>query len=283
MNDREASFDLILPPAIAQKAVEAGVKKAHTDGLSLILLAILAGAFISLGGMFFTVVTAGGSALPYGVTRLLGGVVFCLGLILVILAGAELFTGNNLMVMAWASGRISTRLLLRNWGIVYLGNLIGALATAILAYFAGYYQMGGGIVGQQVLTIAINKCAIPFGQGVALGILCNALVCLAVWLTMSARTTTDKIVAILFPISGFVAMGFEHSIANMFFIPMGWLLYRFDSEWVQAHVSALDFTHLTLSGFLNNLVAVTLGNIIGGTLLVAMIYWFIYQRPKEQA
>lgn len=282
MSETEPSFDLILPPAIAHKVVEAGVKKAKTDFISTFLLAILAGAFISMGAIFYTVVISGGSALPYGVMRLLGGLAFCLGLILVVLAGAELFTGNNLMLMAWASGKLSIISLLKNWVIVYVANFVGAFSTVLLVFFSGYYKLGGGIVGQQTLMIAIYKCTIPFGQAVVLGVLGNALVCLAVWLTMSARTTNDKIIAIVFPITAFVAIGFEHSVANMFFIPMGWMISQFDPNWIQTYASQLDTTQLTLSAYASNLIAVTVGNILGGSLLVALIYWVIYQRPTKR-
>ncbi len=207
---------------------------------------------------------------------MLFGLVFCLGLILIILAGAELFTGNTLIVMAWASRKISTAALLRNWVIVYAGNLVGSLATAVLVLISHQYASGGGSVGQAALTIANTKANLDFVPALASGILCNALVCMAVWLTLGARTTTDKILAIIFPIAGFAAAGFEHSVANMYFIPIGLLIKQFDPAFV-AKLN-MDLTNLTVGGFVSNLVPVTIGNIIGGGVMVAAVYWFIYLR-----
>lgn len=271
---------------MAAKAEDAGVAKAGLAFLPMLGLAILAGAFIALGAVFATTVAAGSGALPYGIARLLVGVVFCLGLILVIVAGAELFTGNNLIVMAWASGKVSTGKLLRNWGIVYLGNLIGSLGTVVLVFLSGQFTFGGGRVGATALAIAQAKVELGFVQAIALGILCNALVCLAVWLCMSARSTTDKIVAIIFPIAAFVAAGFEHSIANMYFVPMGLLIRAWGDErfWGMIGQQAADYTTLTWLNFLGrNLVPVTLGNIIGGAVMVGLVYWFIYLRIPRQS
>lgn len=273
----EFRVDALLPAEVAHRAEDVGVKKANQDALSMFALAVLAGAFISLGAVFSTTIIAGASGiLPYGVTRLLAGLVFCLGLILVVLAGAELFTGNNLIVMAWVSRKISTFALLRNWGIVYLGNLAGAVLTAILMVLTRHYTFGNGIIGQTALNIANAKVNLDFVQAVALGIMCNGLVCLAVWLTLGARTTTDKILAIIFPITAFVAMGFEHSIANMYFIPTALFIKAVDPAFVAG--LNIDVMHLTLTGFLNNLIPVTLGNIIGGSVMVAGVYWFVYLR-----
>lgn len=277
----DLSFDALLPSAMAAKVEAVGVRKAHLPTADLFALSLLAGAFIALGAIFSTVVGAGGG-LPFGLQRLLSGIVFCLGLILVVVAGAELFTGNNLIVMAWANRRVSTRLLLRNWGVVYLGNFAGALATALLVLWSGQHEFAGGQIGLQALAIAEHKAGLTFGRALALGILCNGLVCLAVWLTFSARSTTDKILAIVPPISAFVAAGFEHSVANMYFIPLGLLIKATAAPafWEQIGRAPADFPHLTLAGlFINNLLPVTLGNIIGGTLLVGAFYWFIYLRP----
>jgi len=286
------SFDALIPREMAQRAENVGAAKAEMNGVTMFMLAVLAGAFIALGAIFATTVMTGAGALslggvtgtaglPYGVTRLLGGLVFCLGLILVVVAGAELFTGNNLIVLAWASGKVKTRALLRNWAIVYLGNFAGALGTALLMFLARQHTFGGGAVGLTMLRTAAVKCDYGFVQAVALGILCNALVCLAVWLTYSARSTTDKILSILFPISAFVAAGFEHSVANMYFIPIGLLLKQFDASWVSQHAPDLDLAGLTWGDFLaRNLLPVTLGNIIGGAILVALVYWFVYLRPQ---
>lgn len=276
-----AVADAPLPPAMAARASDAGVAKAGLDGTRTFVLAVLAGAFIALGAMFATVVTAGAEDLPFGLTRLAGGVVFCLGLVLVVVAGAELFTGNNLIVMAWADRRITTGSLLRNWAIVYAGNLVGAVATAVLVFAAGQYEFGGGNVGLNSLAIAETKTSLGWGQAVALGVLCNALVCLAVWLTYSARTVTDKVVAVLFPISAFVAAGFEHSVANMYFLPLGLLIKQngSDSFWQATGASATDYGDLTwTASALDNLVPVTLGNIVGGAVMVGLVYWLVYGR-----
>ena len=265
---------------MAGKAEEVGVAKAGMDTVTTFVLAVLAGAFIALGANFATTVTAGGADLPWGVSRLLGGLTFSLGLVLVVVAGAELFTGNNLIVMAWASRRVSTARLMRNWALVYVGNFVGAIATAALVYVSRQYTFGGGAVGVQALTIASAKTSLGFGQAIALGALCNALVCLAVWLTYSAHSTTDKILAIVLPIAAFVAAGFEHSVANMYFIPFG-LFIKQDSSWIASQSGLPDLSGLTWNSFLvDNLIPVTIGNIVGGALMVAAVYWFVYLRPR---
>jgi formate/nitrite transporter len=272
---QEINIDSLLPQEMAEKAEAIGVRKAALDFLPLLGLSILAGAFIGLGAMFATTVYAGSATLPYGVSRLLMGLTFCLGLILVVVAGAELFTGNNLIVIAWANRKISSAALLRNWLVVYLGNFIGSIGTALLVFWAKQYTAGSGSVGEVALKIAVSKVNLAFPQAVALGILCNGLVCLVVWLTYSARSTTDKILAILFPITAFVAAGFEHSVANMYFIPYGLFIKAFDPAFASAH--QIDLTSLSWgSFFLKNLLPVTIGNIIGGAGLVAVVYWFIY-------
>ena len=270
-------LDALPPPEMARKAEEVGASKAGMPASTTFVLAVLAGAFIALGALFATTVTAGGSDLPYGVARLLGGLAFSLGLILVVVAGAELFTGNNLIVMAWADRRVSTGRLLRNWAIVYAGNLVGAIATAAILFESRQYEFGKGAVGVQALTIAATKSDLGFVQAIALGILCNALVCLAVWLCYSARTTTDKVLAIVPPITAFVAAGFEHSVANMFFIPMG--LFVKASGFADGRDDVPDLSHLTWDRFVtHNLVPVTIGNVIGGAVMVGGVYWSVYLR-----
>jgi formate transporter FocA len=273
-----------LPPAdMARKAEQVGVAKAGMDALTVFALAILAGAFIAMGAIFATTATTGGGDLPYGVARLLGGLTFSLGLILVVVAGAELFTGNNLIVMAWASRRVPTLRLLRNWVLVYAGNFVGAIATAAILYGAKQYEFGGGAVGVQALTIANGKCSLGWWEALLLGAFCNALVCLAVWLCYSARTTADKVLAIIPPIAAFVAAGFEHSVANMFFIPYG-LLVKSNDAFVASQPDVPDLSNLTWGNFLvDNLVPVTIGNIIGGAVMVGAVYWFIYLRPRPAA
>lgn len=291
----EIHIDALLPAEMATRAEYIGVRKAEMPIFQSFALAVLAGAFIALGAIFATVVASGSmtslgpdgvvigtTTLPFGVTRLLAGLVFCLGLILVVVGGAELFTGNNLIVMAWASGKVRSWALLRNWGVVYSGNFIGSIGTAILMLLTKQYLFGKGAVGITALNTGIAKVNLEFLQAIALGILCNALVCLAVWLTFSARSTVDKIFAIVFPITAFVAAGFEHSVANMYFIPYALLVKQFDPTFtasVAEKVPGLET--LTWSAFLvNNLIPVTLGNIIGGAILVAAIYWAVFLRKK---
>ena len=276
------SIDAVMPPEMAAKVEEVGVSKATMSLRKTFSLAVLAGAFIALGAIFATTVTTGAAdQMPYGLVKLLGGLAFCLGLILVIVAGAELFTGNNLIIMAWANRHISTDQVLANWGIVYAGNLLGSFATAIFMFLTKQYTFGGGALGVNILNIASTKCSYQFLQAVALGVMCNALVCLAVWLCFSARTTTDKILSIIFPITAFVAAGFEHSVANMYFIPAGLLVKAWapPSFWEAIGKSAADYGNLTWGNFLiSNLMPVTIGNIIGGAVLVGLVYWFIYIR-----
>jgi formate/nitrite transporter len=277
-------LDALLPADIAKRAAEVGAHKCRLPFWPLLTLALLAGAFISLGAIFSTTVAAGATgALPFGLTRLLAGVVFCLGLILVVVGGAELFTGNALISMAWASRTVSTAQMLRNWGIVYSGNLLGALATVALVYGSAQYTFGGGAVGLTALEIGRAKSTLGFTQAISLGVLCNALVCLAVWLCLGARSTTDKVFSIVFPISAFVAAGFEHSVANMYFIPIA-LLIKSDSAFLATIGKNVgDYAELTWTNFLvANLLPVTLGNVIGGGFLVGLVYWFIYLQPEAK-
>jgi len=264
--------DAYAPAEVAVRVRDGGVGKATAPAAALLALAVLAGAFIALGALFYTVtITAGPNQSGHlGLTRLAGGVAFSLGLILVVVGGAELFTGNNLMAMAWASGRVTGVQVLRNWGLVYLGNLAGAIGTVVLVLLAGIPQMSDGAVGETMIQIARAKVTLDPVSALARGVLCNVLVCLAVWLCMAARSVADKILAIVFPISAFVACGFEHSVANMFFLPLGIVLTASGSDpiaWTEAWV---------------NLAVVTLGNVFGGTGLVALVYWFVYLRHGTQ-
>ena len=282
--NRTASIDALLPPAMAEKAERIGAEKTRLNTLSLLTLAVLAGAFIAFGAMFASVVSAGASqALPYGVTRLLAGIVFSLGLILVVVGGAELFTGNNLMIMAWAGGKVTLGEVFRAWSLVYVGNFIGAAATAALVFLAGHYQHGSGAVGAAALAAADAKAALPFFSALVLGVLANVLVCLAVWLCYSARTTADKILAIVPPISAFVAAGFEHSIANMYLLPHGLLIKGWapESFWHSIGSGPAQYEALTWVSLLTNLVPVTIGNVIGGGVLVGAVYWFVYLRESR--
>jgi len=273
------TFDAILPPSMAVRAEQSGIKRAATDPLIVLVLSVLAGAFVAFGAIFATTVTAG-AGLPYGVGRLLTGLVFSVGLIMVIIAGAELFTGNNLIVMAWASGKVTTTSLLLNWLLTFVGNCAGAMATAGLMLCTTQYTFGSGAVGLAALTTANSKAALAFVPALALGIMCNALVCLAAWMCYSARTAVDRVALIILPVAAFAAAGFEHSIANAYFIPMGLLIKATapDSFWLSIGKTAADFPALSWSGFVGNLVPVAIGNIIGGALLVAAVYWFVYLR-----
>ena len=289
------TIDALLPAEMALRAEKIGVSKAHMSLFTMFALGVLAGIFIALGAIFATTVTAPTMGvdpatgaplakwLPFGITKLIGGVSFCLGLILVVVAGAELFTGNNLIIMAWANRRISTSSLLRNWAIVYVGNFVGSILTVIVMLLSGQYTFGNGAVGLNALNIAQVKVGYGFIQAVFLGSLCNMLVCLAVWLVFSARTTTDKILSIIFPITAFVAAGFEHSIANMYFVPIGLGIKQFagDAFWSSIGSSAANYAALTWGNFLlRNLLPVTIGNIIGGALGVGVVYYVIYLRNK---
>src|ERR1041385_2378299 len=279
-------FDAVMPATIAVRAEEAGVKRAELDPITLLVLAILGGAFVSFGAVFATTVTAGSAAitsadggtlsagLPYGIVRLLNGLAFCLGLVLIVVGGAELFTGNTLIVIAWASRKITARALLQNWTLAFIGNFIGAFATAVLLFASTQYTFGSGAVGLVALNTAHAKTSLAFFPALTLAILCNTLVCLAVWMCYGARTTIDRVVTIVPPIAGFAAAGFEHSIANIYFIPLGLLIKAGapDSFWNSIGKSAADFPNLTWANFAGNLVPVTIGNIIGGSIMVAAVY-----------
>ncbi|EMR13362.1 formate efflux transporter [Methylophaga lonarensis MPL] len=271
------SIDAYSPKEIAGRIQQLGVVKSKGDPLRVVALSLLAGAFIAFGAALFTVVTFDAGGLAAGVLRLLGGLAFCLGLILVVVAGAELFTGNNLIVMAYVDGQVTLRQLLNNWGLVYLGNFVGAIGIALLIYFSGHWQGAQGAVGAHAVMIADAKVNLTWMEAFTRGVLCNILVCLAVWLCYAGRSVTDKILAVLFPITAFVALGFEHSVANMFFIPAG-LLAQTDPLVSSALVNQVS-SQLSVSGFLwHNLIPVTLGNIVGGSVFVGLFYWFIYLR-----
>lgn len=260
------SVDAYPPRDVAERVLRIGVVKARQDAGTLLVLAVLAGAFIGLGAIFFAVVVTG-STLGLGPTRLLGGLAFCLGLILVVVAGAELFTGNNLVAMAWASRLIRGREMLRSWAIVYAGNLCGALLTAAGCYLGGVHLLGDGGVADTLLAIAVHKTRLPLVQMFALAVLCNALVCLAVWLSQAGHTVVDKVIGIVFPITAFVVVGFEHSIANMFLLP---------------YAIAIEGTSALLPGTVVNIAVVTLGNVVGGSVLVAGVYWLAYLRTQPR-
>ncbi|MEQ1890407.1 MAG: formate/nitrite transporter family protein [Alphaproteobacteria bacterium] len=285
MEGNHAPFgaDSLLPQEMAEKAEQIGADKTRLPFLRLLTLAVLAGAFIAFGAFFSTIAVAGSDGnLPFGVLRLLAGVTFSLGLILVVVGGAELFTGNNLMVMAWAGGKIGLGDMVRAWGVVYLGNFIGAAATAIMIFLAGVHGNGEAAVGAAALSIAGTKAALPFFPALMRGILGNVLVCLAVWLCFSARTTTDKILCIVPPVAAFVAAGFEHCVANMFVLPYGLMIKNWaePSFWMAIQQSPASYEALTWGALATNLAPVTIGNIIGGGVLVGAVYWFVYLRHR---
>lgn len=262
----QEGFDAYTPAQVAARVNAFCVAKANLALLPLAMLGVLAGAFIGLGALMFTLV-ASDATLGFAATRLLGGLAFSLGLVLVSVAGAELFTGNNLLAMAWADGRVSTRQVLRNWLVVGCANFAGASALAVLVWLSGHLSLNDGNVGRAAVDIAMAKVRLPIAEAFLRGVLCNVLVCMAVWMAWAGRSVTDKAVAIVFPITAFVAAGFEHSIANMYLLPLAMLL--------GAPLGPMDMVR--------NLAAVIAGNVVGGSVLVALVYHVIYVRAARAA
>ncbi|MEQ1772541.1 MAG: formate/nitrite transporter family protein [Burkholderiales bacterium] len=265
-------FDAYSSKEIAERVENVGVAKARLPLLSMAMLGVLAGVFIGLGALFYVLVVSD-ATLGFAASRVLGGVVFSLGLLLVVVAGAELFTGNNLLVMAWADGKLSTWDVLRNWIVVCAANFAGALVLATIVFLSGHTEMNGGAVGKTYLHIAATKVSMSFWHAFFSGVMCNVLVCMAVWMTLAGRSVTDKMIAIVFPISAFVAAGFEHSIANMYIVPLAMML--------KASGAALPpgGDAIGMLGLAGNLVPVIAGNLVGGSVLVALVYHIIYRRP----
>lgn len=264
--------DAYTPAEMEDKAEKTGIKKVTMPVMSSFLLAVVAGGFIGLGGMYFTIVLAD-SSLSFAVQRVLGGTVFALGLSLVLVGGAELFTGSTMTVMAMASGHVTFGQVLRNWVVVWVGNLVGALGLVFLVFMSHHMEMNNGGIGVATLKLAIGKIQPDAVTIFFKGILCNMMVCLGVWLAYACRSVADKIIAMLLPIGLFVAAGFEHCVANMYFLPMAWLLT------VTGHVPAgLDVSAITIPGILHNLLFATLGNIVGGSVLIGGMYWLIYRK-----
>ncbi|ELR66900.1 Formate efflux transporter [Photobacterium marinum] len=263
-------FDAFSPKQIAEKVDTLGVTKARLPLLSMVMLGVLAGAFIGLGALYFTLVKSDAS-FSYATGQVLGGMMFSMGLLLVIVAGAELFTGNNLLAMAWADNKITTAELLKNWLVVCVSNFVGATGLAILVFLSGHTDLNNGAIAAVYLKIAEAKCDMPFWTAFFRGVLCNVLVCMAVWMALAGRSVIDKAVAIIFPISAFVAAGFEHSIANMYFIPLAMLLKLSGDAGIAAE-------SVTMMGFIGNLIPVILGNLVGGSVLVGLVYHVIYLR-----
>jgi len=262
-------FDAFSPKEIAERVEKIGVAKARLPLISMLMLGVLAGAFIGLGALYFVLIKSDAS-LGFATSQLLGGLTFSLGLILVVVAGAELFTGNNLLAIAWADRKITTFEVLKNWIIIFCANFIGATGLALLVFLSGHAEMNNGAIADEYVKIATAKCTMPFWTAFFKGILCNVLVCLAVWMALAGRSVIDKVVVIVFPISAFVAAGFEHSIANMYIIPLAMLLETFGN-------TVPNTSAITWAGFFSNLVPVVLGNLIGGSVLVALIYHVIYR------
>jgi len=274
MSEQILEKENFLPEEMGQNLEIVALKKASYPWWKTFILAILGGIFIAFGAMFTTTVCSGSSNIPYGLSRLLAGASFSLGLILVILSGAELFTGSTIVSVGVANKKISLAKLIKNWGLVYLGNFIGSLLIALLVFFGKQYLFGNGVIGINAVNIALSKLHHTFGESISLGILCNMLVCLAIWLTYSTKSVAGKIMALIFPITAFVAAGFEHSVANMYFVPIAWLIKNFNPNFV-VNINTVD---LTWSHFLlGNLLPVTIGNIIGG-VFIWLTFNFLYKK-----
>lgn len=267
--------DAYSPSEVARRVEAVGVAKAHMALLPLAMLGVLAGAFIGLGSMLFVIVRSDAS-IGLAASQLVAGLVFSLGLLLVVVAGAELFTGNNLLAMAWADGRISSAQVLRNWVVVCAANFVGATGLALLVYLSGHTTMGAGAVGRSVVRIALAKQDLPWQEAFFRAVLCNVLVCMAVWMAMAGRSVTDKAVAVVFPITAFVAAGFEHSIANMYLMPLAMLVQSGSGP-------AAGTPAVTLAGMGANLAIVIAGNLLGGSVLVGLAYHVIYRRKAAPA
>lgn len=265
------SFDSYSPREIADRVQSVGVVKARLPLLQTVMLGVLAGAFIGLGALYCTLVTSDAS-LGFAASRLAGGVCFSLGLLAVVVAGAELFTGNNLLAMAWAEGIISSKEVLRNWVLVCIANFIGAAGLALLVFLSGHWQLNDGAIGQTYLKIAAGKALLDPWSAFFRGVLCNVLVCIAVWMALGGRSIVDRFVAIVLPVSAFVAAGFEHSVANMYYFPMA-LFLKWSGVALPPAAEAVS-----ASAMLSNLGIVIAGNLVGGSVLIALVYWVIYLR-----
>lgn len=270
-----SEFEIYSPHAISKRIISAGIAKAELPLLSLVMLGALAGAFIGFGALFYTVIVSD-NTLSYAIARVLGGLCFSLGLVMVVIAGAELFTGNILITMAWVDGKVNLKKLLRNWIVVCISNATGAAGLALLVYLSGSWAMNTGAIGQTYLKIAIVKSTTPFWELFFLGILCNNLVCLAIWMSFAGRTVLDKCIAVIFPVTAFVAAGFEHSIANLYFYSIAGLLK------MNGHPLPNNAEFISIPCALHNLIPVIMGNVIGGSLFVALIYWIIYRQKRQR-
>lgn len=273
---QQGSLDAYTPAEMAYRVETVGTYKADMSVYRMLMLGVLAGAFISLGAMNYL------TGMAQGLPKLVSSVLFSLGLVLCIVGGAELFTSNNLIAMAWAQGKVKTRAVVRNWFWIYFANLIGCLGTVALAYASGILHTVDLAFGAQALKVAVTKTGYTFSEIFFKGILCNVLVCLGIWLCYAARSVTDRIVALLLPISAFVNMGFEHCIANMFFIPLGFLAMHDPAVVAASHIAPEVLAHLNAASFAKNILAATLGNIIGGSVFVAGMYYMVYMRGDQR-
>lgn len=263
--------DVLTVKQTFDKAIAVGEGKAGMPAFRAFALAVLAGAFIGFGGMMLLLVKADPS-LSSAASALLAGLAFSLGLFAVVMAGGELFTGNNLMTLGMLSGKYSFKNLMRSWAIVYAGNLVGSVIVALLLHLCGFSQMAGGAVGEAIVSVAAAKCALSIPVMVARGVMCNILVCLAVWMSFAGHSTTDKLAATALPVTAFVACGFEHCVANMMLLPLGLMT-------VGGAASAV-----TIGGVAANILFVTLGNVLGGAGLFAGAYWLAFGKkdaPKH--
>ena len=263
------SFDALSPREVAERIEVLGVAKARLPLATMLPLAVLAGAYIGFGSLFFLLVTSDAST-SFVTGRLLGGFVFSLGLLTVVVAGAELFTGNHLLSMAWADGKLSGAEVLRNWTVVCLGNAMGAGLLALAVAWADLGTLNGGRLAQQAVKVAAAKAELPADVALLRGVLCNVLVCLAVWMAAAGRSVVDKAVAVVPPVTAFVALGFEHSVANFFYFPLAMLL--------EPTAAAAGLAAPGWGAVAGNLVAVVAGNLLGGSVLVAGVYWVAYRR-----
>ncbi|MEK9495358.1 formate transporter FocA [Photorhabdus sp. P32] len=281
----DTPFNLLPPAVMTQIANDIGVYKTTKPVAITYLSAITAGVFISIAFVFYITATTGTASVSYGLAKLVGGICFSLGLMLVVVCGADLFTSTVLTIISKATGRITWHQMIKNWLNVYFGNLIGALFFVAIIWFAGQYRVADGLWGLNVLQTANHKMHHSFIEALCLGILANLMVCLAVWMSYAGRSLMDKVFAMILPVSMFVASGFEHSIANMFLIPLGIIIKHFAPTefWINVGATPEQFSQLTISHFItDNLIPVTIGNIIGGAVLVGLTYWSIYLRSEQK-
>lgn len=274
-------FESLMPPEMAKKAAEAGAYKVNKPFFKTFMLAMTAGVHIGIAFIFYTTVTSGTEGMAPGIAHFIGGLAFSLGLILVVITGSELFTSSTLVVVARASNMITTKNLLKNWVQVYFGNLAGCLLLVFIMLIAQQYMSDNGGIGINAMKIAQHKMHHSFASAVALGTMANLMVCIAVWMTYAGRTLTDKMLILILPVAMFVASGFEHSIANMFQIPFAIGIKNFAPAefWQMTGATASQFADLNVVDFiLHNLIPVTIGNIIGGSVFVGLWFWAIYLR-----